>query len=145
MVDHVHRTVIAGDAMAVSGDASDSLVIRIRPAGLERYTGLIVYTGQLHLAVLEGPVPLHTLHRHALLLAGLTAARTLLTQRSTFRWFSALVFQQHATRPMGFTLPELEQLAMMPRRLCHHVCGLAQLGQPQALPTGAPRDATHVH
>ena len=147
MFDHVHRTVIAGNAIATGGDASDSLVARLRPAGLERYTGLIVYATEFHLAVLEGPAPLHTLHRHALQLAGLRSARTLLMQRTTFRWFSALVFEQHDAPPPGFSLAELEQLAMMsPRRLCHHIAGLAHLGQRQSLPLATvPADLTQVH
>jgi hypothetical protein len=147
MFDHVHRTVIVGTAIASNGDASESLETRVRPAGLERYTGLVVFLPKLHLAVLEGPAPLHTLHRHALSLAGLAAAHTLLMQRTTFRWFSALIFQQHATAPHGFTMAELAELAMLPpRRLCNHIAGLALLSEPQVLPSFvAPVSAARIN
>lgn len=122
MYDHVHRTAIVGSTAAPAGSASDSLIARLRPTGYDRYTGLIVFTPELRLAVLEGPVALHVLHRHALALAGLSTAQTLLTQRSSFRWFSGLVFHEHAATPPAFTLAELAKLGpLSPRRLYKYV------------------------
>ena len=125
MYDHVHRTAIVGSAAAPTGRGSDSLVARLRPAGCDRYTGLIVFTPELRMAVLEGPVALHVLYRHALGLAGLSTAQTLLTQRSSFRWFSGLIFQEHRATPPGFTLAELERLGpLSPRRFYKYVSAL---------------------
>jgi hypothetical protein len=126
MYDHVYRTVIVGSAAAPCGDASDSLIARLRPTGWDRYTGLIVFTPDLRLAVLEGPVALGVLYRHALALTGLSAAQTLLTQRTSFRWFSALNFHEHPSTPPGFTLAALEKLGpLSPRRLHNYVAALA--------------------
>jgi hypothetical protein len=125
MYDHVHRTAIVGSTAAPTGSESDSLIARLRPAGDDRYTGLIVFAPELRLAVLEGPVALHVLHRHALALAGLSTAQTLLTQRSSFRWFSGLIFREHTATPPAFTLAELEKLGpLSPRRLYKYVSAL---------------------
>lgn len=111
--------------VAPAGQESDSLVARLRPSGCDRYTGLIVFAPELRLAVLEGPVALHVLYRHALGLAGLSTAQTLLTQRSSFRWFSGLIFQEHRATPPGFTLAELERLGpLSPRRFYKYVSAI---------------------
>jgi hypothetical protein len=125
MYDHVHRTAIVGSIVAPTGKDSDSLIARLRPTGFDRYTGLIVFAPELRLAVLEGPVGLHVLYRHALALAGLSTAQTLLTQRTGFRWFSGLIFRDHPVTPPGFTLAELEKLGpLSPRRLYRYVSAL---------------------
>ena len=130
MYDHVHRMVLVGTTTAPAFDTSDSLVTRLRPTGFERYTGLVVFTPDVRLAVLEGPVPLAVLHRHALMLAGLNGAQTLLAQRTSFRWFSALLVQQHEAAPPGFSMAELSALSMLPpRNLCNHMATLARLGE----------------
>ncbi|MFO1265371.1 MAG: hypothetical protein U1F67_00355 [Rubrivivax sp.] len=125
MYDHVHRTAIVGSLTASSTKDGDSLIARLRPTGYDRYTGLIIFAPELRLAVLEGPVALHVLYRHALALAGLSAAQTLLTQRTSFRWFSGLIFQEHQATPPGFTLASLEKLGpLSPRRLYKYVSAL---------------------
>jgi hypothetical protein len=136
MYDHVYRTIVVGTISAPAVEASDSLVTRLQPTGFERYTGLIVFAPDVRLAVLEGPAALHTLQRHALRLAGLAAGQTLLTQRTSFRWFSALMLQQHDTAPPGFSMAELTTLAKLPpRKLYHHIETLARLGErPQLYP-----------
>ena len=142
MYDHVYRTVIIGTMTSADNEASDSLVARLRPTGFERYTGLIVFTPEVRLAVLEGPAAQHVLHRHALMLAGLASAQTLLTQRTSFRWFSALMLRQHDTAPPGFSMAELATLATLPpRRLCNHIETLARLDERRLSrrPAGLPR------
>ena len=143
MYDHVYRTVIVGSQLAQSGKESDSLIARLQPTGYDRYTGLIVFTPDVRLAVLEGPAALHVLYRHAMALAGLSAAQTLLTQRTSFRWFSALIFQeQPSTRP-DFTLAALQNIGpLSPRKLHNYVSALTVPANRQL---GGPRPAPATH
>jgi hypothetical protein len=148
MFEHVHRIVIVGSVTHEDRDSSDSLIARLRPTGLDRYTGLIAITPDVRLAVLEGPTALNMLHRHAMSLAGLSAAQTLLNQRTTFRWFSTLMLQHHDAAPSGFSMEELSALATSPpRTLCNHITALALLGNhhlPPATGTAASTTARMV-
>ncbi len=111
--------------LAPSSKESDSLIARLQPTGYDRYTGLIVFTPDLRLAVLEGPAALHVLYRHSLALAGLSTAQTLLTQRTSFRWFSALIFQEQPSTHPDFTLAALQNLGpLSPRKLHNYVSAL---------------------
>lgn len=126
MHEHVYRTVVAGEGRDAIAGTTRGILFHPHATSSDRYTGLILVTPTVRIAVLEGAGAPPALHRDALSLSGLGHAVTLLNQRTTFRWFSALLMQRFDHVLPDVSLATLTALCTVsPRELCSYVTTLA--------------------